>query len=1100
MTPEFYVADFGISAILVSLAVSAALFIVAELLKPDPSFEDARAAGLGDFNFPTATESRQIPVVWGTALVKAPNVIWFGDLFANEIKQGIKRGLFKTGTSQVVGHQYFIGIDMAICHGPVDALRRIVVDDEDLLPFDTYADGSGDNGEVIRIDEPEFFGGSREGGGIFGDLAFYRGLPNQNPDPYLVSTLGADATPAYVDLCHAVWRRGVTLIGMLSPRLFQLGFIGESPNIRPWFFEVSRWPNGLGIPGDRHKIGEDSNPAAVIHEIWTNTVWGMGKLESTLQLSELLSIADVLHSEGQGFSLVADSGVEAREILSELLRQIDAFMYQDPATGKVRFRLLRPDFDPGTLPVFNESNILEVVSFGRSAWGQTANSVEIKYIDRAKDYQSTSARAQDMANVRIQNGEHVLAQSDYPGVKTPVLGEAIASRELRANALPLARATIITNRDASVLRPGDLIRFSWNRYGIENLVLRIGEMQLGDVKDGRITLSCIEERSTIGTALFAPPAPSNFVPVSNEAVAAVDELVTDLPAWFTLTDISQPTLQDYPVSSPQERTMSVVARPSGFTTGYQVWADTGPGGAYEAISLPAPIVPSAVLVNAYPENTDPVHAAGFAIEGVTDSDGIEPGGTAAAVSEFGSGLIIFESGEIAAFEGTSDLGGGQFQIETVHRGLLDTVPEAHSAGERVWFFTDLAAVSEPNVFGGTDVINVKHRTRTPTRVLDLAVASTLPFTFARRTERPLTAGNLQIEGQRYPTRVDADDVDVTWAHRNRRDPLILDQDDASSALGLPAGIEHRLVWRDLPALSILRQVSSTGTSYTYLRADQISDAGAEPQALRLEIFARHTSDGFAARASHVRDFETFTLAAHSLDLTSAEFLLDSTAKARGVADAWSVLAWVKRLDSAASPDTTLVAFLGAANGIRVFYSASGGEISVLARDSSNVVFKNLSWAAALPIGVWTPVVVTYDGALSGDPLSVYLNGALVAPSTTTVDTTGSMTATDRSAEANDVTSDATQVRYHSIALWDVALSAGAVADIVAGGRSFNLNYDKGAYTNRGDLQHWFRLGFDGAPDIDMGIDYALNPPSASNLMTNASGITAVDDRVLDAPA
>lgn len=51
-----------------------------------------KPASISDFNFPTADESRAVPVVFGTVKVADPNVVWYGDLTTRAIvKSGGKK-------------------------------------------------------------------------------------------------------------------------------------------------------------------------------------------------------------------------------------------------------------------------------------------------------------------------------------------------------------------------------------------------------------------------------------------------------------------------------------------------------------------------------------------------------------------------------------------------------------------------------------------------------------------------------------------------------------------------------------------------------------------------------------------------------------------------------------------------------------------------------------------------------------------------------------------------------------------------------------------------------------------------------------------------
>ena len=144
------------------LIMNIATFLLTELLRPKPNIEDAKPAGLGDFQVPTATEGRVVPLIWGRVKMAGPNVVWYGDLVAEPITEKIKTGLFSS-ERVTTGFIYFIGLQMALCRGPVDLLINIRNDgsfcwgeeapsaDANLVPTDA--------GAIYFIDEPKFFGG-----------------------------------------------------------------------------------------------------------------------------------------------------------------------------------------------------------------------------------------------------------------------------------------------------------------------------------------------------------------------------------------------------------------------------------------------------------------------------------------------------------------------------------------------------------------------------------------------------------------------------------------------------------------------------------------------------------------------------------------------------------------------------------------------------------------------------------------------------------------------------------------------------------------------------------------------------------------------------
>jgi hypothetical protein len=65
--------------------------ILSYLLRPPSQtpgkIDPPEPAGLSDFNIPTASAGREIPVVFGTRWVKGPNVVWYGDLRTEAITE-----------------------------------------------------------------------------------------------------------------------------------------------------------------------------------------------------------------------------------------------------------------------------------------------------------------------------------------------------------------------------------------------------------------------------------------------------------------------------------------------------------------------------------------------------------------------------------------------------------------------------------------------------------------------------------------------------------------------------------------------------------------------------------------------------------------------------------------------------------------------------------------------------------------------------------------------------------------------------------------------------------------------------------------------------
>lgn len=808
------------------VAVQLALFALSALLAPKPDTEAARPAGLGDFQFPTATEGRALPIVWGTVEVRAPNVVWYGDLTVDEITEEVKTGLFSSD-DVVVGFSYSVGMDFALCVGQVDAITRVEVGDR--VVFSGSVAGTAQGGTSIGINAPNLFGGEGKGGGVVGTLRFYGGHPDQLEDSYLAGVVDSTLLPGYNDICHAVWRGGE---------------IGESTSIKPWAFRVERFPNNLGLtPGNEVVRSGDANPAEVLYELLTDRVIGLQIPASEINTASFVAAGNTLATEGNGWSNLTDREQQAQTLIEEVLRQIDAVLYED-SDGRYVLKLIRDDYTLGATPIFDETDVLEVDSFTRGAWVQTQNHVQLTFIDRTDDFKQTAAIAQDLANVEIQQA-NVVHQVSFPGVKHPTTARDLAARELRQVSFPFAKVKLTVNRRGSSLRPGDVVRFTWAKLGVTEMPLRIIQVDQGELVNGRVTLECVQDIFKIAEVTFEQPQPTNWVPTTNDAAAFVNERAIDCPYWYILTD---ETLQ----GAAGERVLAVAERPSGVVIGWRLNVDAGGGLGFEFVGDSQGTTPSAQLDAAYAEDTADVETSDLLV--VKNAVGIEKVGDtdAASIEEFGSNTCLL-NGEILAFEQLVDNGNGTFTLRNVHRGLLDTLPEAHAEDDRIYFLRAGWAVSNV-AYGGTASVDVKNQSETTTDRLALGSAATLPLTFDRRTQRPLPPGNFQVNGSRYPTDVGANDVTTTWAHRNRVDPLALDQNDGDSSLGQDTDVEYVLTFFDDAGASQIRQVvldngsppptNGTWTSYLYPRADIKADAGASagPFDLRVELEARLKSD------------------------------------------------------------------------------------------------------------------------------------------------------------------------------------------------------------------------------------------------------------------
>jgi len=520
------------------LLIYAAAFLVAELFKPKPDIENAKPAGLGDFNFPTATEGRVIPLVWGTVELSAPNVIWFGDLRTDRIREKVKTGIFSS-KKVTVGYQYNVGMQFGLCRGPMganDGLMQIKIDENIVFdglnaspPF-AIDDGS------IFINEPQLFG--VDSGGIAGNFTIKPGTETQARSTYLegVITSSPDILPAY---------RGTHYV------VAEQIYIGNQPSLRPFKFTVRRIPDGLGLatgsPGTGTEIVNqfDANPMNVLFELLTNSDWGLAISPANVDIHGFREAAQVLFEEGNGFSGVLDNQRKSEQIIQEIENQIDGVLVLNPSTALYTVNLIREASIPSpiTLLLTADSTNTEKVAFSRSTWSETTNEVRVDFNDLQQDFKKTFALAQDMANGIIQNANVSVTQS-FMGVKNATLANNLAWRDLRALATPLAKATITVNREFFEIQPGDPFLLTWPPLGISNLLMRVNRLDFGELLNNKITVDAVEDVFTTQPASFGDPIDSGWAPLDQvvAALSEVDQLIFETPRNLNLQDPDQPLL------------------------------------------------------------------------------------------------------------------------------------------------------------------------------------------------------------------------------------------------------------------------------------------------------------------------------------------------------------------------------------------------------------------------------------------------------------------------------------------------------------------------------------------------------------------------------
>lgn len=843
-----------------ALVLFVVVFLLQELMRPKPKVENAKPAGLGDFDFPTATEGRFAPVVFGRVMSAGPNVTWYGNLKQDPITKKVQKNLWSSFRA-IVGYKYHVGVQFDISRGPVTAWRRIWIGDVEVWSGNLTADGT------IDIDLPDLFGGDDTGnGGVRARLDVYLGSSTQAPNEYLsLFQAGVLAEqPIYGGFSYCVARE----LGTLSTTSPKGAYVGNSAAVQPWKFEVERYP-GLfsGQTAGQNKIGDDCNLANVIYEYLTNTEWGLGESPADIDVgfnivggspvpSSFLAASTTFIAEGNGFSMLLTSDMEGDEFLKLLEQQMGGVVYIDQATAKWKIKLARADYDILTVPHLNEDNS-RVVEFEQGTWENTTNSVSTEFNNRANDYKLGYGSAQDTANMLMQGGStfgtlKVLpARKKYPGCKDADLANDLAWRDLRLLSTPLARVSLITNRAYwDRLNLAHVFAWSDEEKGFDHLPMRIIKVNYGTPEKNEIRVWAVQDVFSYEEGSFAAPPTTAWTLPATTLVAypSAQQLAFEAPRAVVVRDpeFAGDAAIAKIMAAVRQQTSEVAARitqrnAAGATSG--PYFDAGDVAGFMRIgklqaALTAGVANPTASITIVPDPDSQT-----ALEELFD-DGI-------SLSELGVDLahLIMVGNEFMLVRSASN-SGGNVALANVYRGVLDSGQEPHAANDPVYLLFIGSALSDA-IIANTNNVDVELRARSAGTMFGGAV-TTISFAMAKRTLRPYPAAALLYNGSGTPFATPSLEgagagiggfrLDVAW-WRRRYDPTdeiaAITADDA----GVLATTEYQLEVRADPTgantLVLTSAWTAHGAAPIQVLRTLILTAAPAGTALRMFLKTRH---------------------------------------------------------------------------------------------------------------------------------------------------------------------------------------------------------------------------------------------------------------------
>ncbi len=483
-----------------------------------------------EMKIPLVEEGAPIALCYGRSRLDAPFLIWWGGVFFDDISSHAPLDMF-------ISLQLGLGIGIDNFN-----LFRIGAGDVEIWSGDALGndfnseDGSYDIAGPIGGEDPislgDVFGEGPEYG-IFqsGKISNLNAYMNDHGIRWYPGNF-TQTKSEYLDTTQPL----MTAYRGQSYVMFLLPIIGFGPGLPPFNFDCGGFPEALDPGGATNIInGNEANPAEVIYDILTQE-WGRAGLDTALiNTASFTAAAVTLHGEGVGSGMAGNitRATTALDVIRDILFQIDAIMYFNPFTGEVVLKLIREDYSIPGLPSFDQDDLSAegVISFQQTMYNDLVNTVRMKFKDRESNYQNKTAIVHNMA-VFYGTDERINARDfTLPFCKDSEAAMEIATRELKLLSQPLRTAELSFNRSAFDLLPGDVFKWSHSDYNLTDVVMRVAKVDFGDRNDGRVKISCAEDRFALAENLYDPPSPmpTEFPPSPSEATV---KFTIEVPQWL----------------------------------------------------------------------------------------------------------------------------------------------------------------------------------------------------------------------------------------------------------------------------------------------------------------------------------------------------------------------------------------------------------------------------------------------------------------------------------------------------------------------------------------------------------------------------------------
>ena len=685
----------------------------------------------------------------------------------------------KKGGGEVPWVEYYISMHVGYCHGPVDAVREVIVREKSAWS------GSLSSSGMVRIDQDELFGGKHKEGGVRGDVHMMLGSEEQMAPRALGVRMEYEPheMPGF---------RGVASIFFCGDDDDEGLYVGANmPSVPPIWARFIRTPKGLDVGPimnvDFDRV--DANPAAIIYECLINKSWGMGGSTAQIDAASFSQAAETLAQENFGLSMIWTKQSSVESFISEILDHIQAVFYFNPRTGKATLKLLRDDYDPNNLRALTPSNC-KLSTFRRAMWGETINEINITWTNPENEEEETITY-QDLSNIAMQ-GQVVSETRNYYGIRSPTLASEIGARDIVSAAMPLASAKVRANRQFWDILPGEVVELDFPLKGIHRIPMRVMNVDYGEYDNSEIEIELLEDIFGMPHAEYIDPPTTEWVP---PVETPLDENIHHPVYWVAVpyAFVSEVDFGEYPETmvaglmvEDRDKIPDLMGYrlngQSALPNGTSTWTSHGNKTLTPAAMLDGQLDAAAISEIVWPSDADEVPEIGDVLmfgEIVPHPSGAS--GFEWEDPETGEWeLLDFEMfkerrEELCLVDAKVGEDGDGNPIFRIWRGILDTTPKTWGSGKAIYLLSRGLNVIDPVPQPAYSDINYRVQLRTQTGLQSIENGENFVTRHPPRPHLPLRPANCKVDGVSFgedktqltnygPRKAT---IDLSWARRNR---------------------------------------------------------------------------------------------------------------------------------------------------------------------------------------------------------------------------------------------------------------------------------------------------------------------------------------------